>query len=499
MRSSSRLLALCVVPLALAGCANVKLYSDVRDKQATEAADAWKKVDLKALIATERGNLDKLLEAELATQDRVVAGIRDHSLRGMVLSARPFKETVQDPLLRELQATAGTTTPTYLTATIANARQEASLKRMQDGRRVLFEQNGLAMPDCASLVPDKTPPDIQAWLNKKPADGTRVTNAMKMFRALCTPSAGAPPKESAIHKAMQERDAARMELKQLRTEATALRKAYEDALASHQAAVKDTEVGEPTRAQRIAARAEDLQRATNALEKADNALAKDFLSQQRIDKIQAFVTAVTETPPGSAPPPDASELAAVFIVVPSLLDDARKSLREARKPLAVPLLIRLNHEKLNQEAARRDIASQEQVVRLSEELVEARMLQATELNLARMELDLAGVAPGTSLADAFMKAGTARQPDALWRGTARYLDARNRLEARIRKIEYRRIGAYHDRALAYAEVNAQQWDSLIGNSVEQQVAYGKSGIKAENLTAIINSLGLLWIGAGVNK
>lgn len=499
MRSLARLLALCLVSLAAAGCGNLKIYSDVRDKQATEASDAWKKVDLKALIATERGNLDKLLAAELATQDKVVAGIRDHTLRGMVLSDKSFHDVVRAPLLADLKAVAGTSTPTFITATIADLRLEKSFRRMQENRRPMFKDNKLDVPECAQLPKEGMPRQIEDWLATGPKkDGVQVRNSINLFRQLCVRSAS-PPASGEISKAIAEHARELGELEQLKFDAGKLRAGYEKALAEYQAAVKNTEVGSPSYAEHVADKAQDLLKATEALEKADNALARDFLSSQRIDKIRAFVKAVTETPVGSPPPEDASEVAAAFIVLPSLLDDARKAMREARKPLATPLLIRLNYEKLNLEAARRDIASQEAVVRLSEELVDAQMAKATELNLARLELDRAGVAANATFADALTKPGLAQQPDALWRGTARYLDVGNRLDARVRKIEYRRIAAHHDRALAYAEVNAQQWDSLIGTNVEQLVAYSKSGIKAENVTAIINSLGLLWIGAGVNK
>jgi hypothetical protein len=68
----------------LSGCESLRLYSDVRDKQGKAAREAWTAVDLSALIATERTNLKNLLDAELATQDNLAMGIRNHELRYLV-------------------------------------------------------------------------------------------------------------------------------------------------------------------------------------------------------------------------------------------------------------------------------------------------------------------------------------------------------------------------------------------------------------------------------
>ena len=71
--------------------------------------------------------------------------------------------------------------------------------------------------------------------------------------------------------------------------------------------------------------------------------------------------------------------------------------------------------------------------------------------------------------------------------------------AKWRKLEYQRIATFHEISLSYAEVNLKQWSSLIGSAVDQVAESAGDGIKPENVTALINSLGILWIGRGVNK
>jgi hypothetical protein len=81
---------------------------------------------------------------------------------------------------------------------------------------------------------------------------------------------------------------------------------------------------------------------------------------------------------------------------------------------------------------------------------------------------------------------------------ALYLDADSRLHAEIRKTNTRVRAMEHERALAAAESNVAQWNALITSGVGQLADFGASGIRPERITALINSLTLLWIGAGVN-
>ncbi len=88
-----------VLVVSATGCAGLRIYSEVRDKQGAEVKDAWSKVDVTSVIAAERTNLTKLLDAELAAQDKLALGIRDHSLRAIVNSSK-----VQDGLVSQIDA-----------------------------------------------------------------------------------------------------------------------------------------------------------------------------------------------------------------------------------------------------------------------------------------------------------------------------------------------------------------------------------------------------------
>jgi hypothetical protein len=87
----------------------------------------------------------------------------------------------------------------------------------------------------------------------------------------------------------------------------------------------------------------------------------------------------------------------------------------------------------------------------------------------------------------------------LWRATAYFLDATGRLSADAGKLDYRLLALEHERALAYSESSILQWRTLIDSNVAQMVEFGASGIKAEHVTALLNSASLLAIAIGTNK
>lgn len=87
----------------------------------------------------------------------------------------------------------------------------------------------------------------------------------------------------------------------------------------------------------------------------------------------------------------------------------------------------------------------------------------------------------------------------LWRATAYYLDAVGRLQADEGKIDFKWRALQRDRALAYAESSVMQWSTLIDSHVAQMAEFGASGIKKDDIVALINSISLLGIAIGTNR
>lgn len=496
--------------LLLSGCGSLRLHSDVRDKQGTAAKEAWGKVDLSAMIAAERANLKKLLDAELDTQDRLAAAIRNHDLKAMV-EAKTLQEGLGDRLTARLEMLAGKPNSSIDASTrIAASRKvsggEADWQRRFDHTLETWTMLNV-MPSsitCVDLGDSTQFGKIESavehanLLTRDLAEST-----LKKLRDLCQEL---KPNRygmiaGEIARAVERRNSDSAALTNAKLAAKSLRLTYKDALAAYNSAANVADKS-PAAVAKVGETLENLKKALNALDAAQDAFSIQFLAKERLDSLDKFVTAVTQSSTDGKLPQGADKATIAFVLLPQLVDDARKSLAEAKKPLAVPLLIRRNYEQLRLEAATREIAARETMVRLSKELVEILYEQAVQVWMAKNSFDVKNVAqalkPDMPMLDAFeVKNPEARE--ALYSASARYLDAVNRLDARRYKLEYMRIAAQHELQLAYSEVNAKQWEALIGATVDQVASVSAGGIKAESVAAMLNTIGILWIGQGVNK
>ena len=517
MSRKSQQIAICATvfsALILSGCGSLRLYSEIRDKQGVAAKAAWKEVDLKTIIETERSNLNGLLQAELDTQDRLAAGIRNHALRAMI-DADNLEAALVKPLDRQIVRLIGSRDKLQQWSKAGEAKRAAELA--VPASAPIFERMNVRMPSCAGLAEDATPPPITKWLSSANAsDRLLMDVALGEVRKNCNDIAKAEVAASAsldgdarLAWAQYVRDAGQLAAR--RREAASLQAQYLAAVTEYDKAIAATQ-SDPGAGTAVREAAATLGNVLALFRATQSAFAASFISEKRLESIDKLIVAITEATPDGKIPAGADKATVAFLLIPKLIDDARQSLADAKKPLAIPLLIQRNYEQLNLEAANRDIASQETTVRLSREIFEALMQQARQLSTAYNELhengkDADGKANGKpditqhyalKVLDAFSKP-PAREKELLYSAAARYLDALNRLEAKRYKLEYQRIAAIHERSLAYAEVNMQQWQSLIGITVDQVADYSARGIKPEIFGNLINTLGVLWIGLGVNK
>lgn len=493
-------LACCAAALALSGCAGVHLYDSERDRQGQAAKKAWSEVDLQAMIDAERASLDKLLAAELDARDKLATAIRDNELQAMVRGTS-LKAALVDRIDNRLAALAGT--PDALDASLKQATKFRIWKRQFAIAQNAFVAMGMVAPECGAVANGATPRHVQEWLNGKGANAQAAVDVLlRQLREKCSQDVRAADiyanAQGAIAQAWKEyqREAAQLEAE--RKAAKVLQDTYASARADYDKAAASAD---PQADGKLAAAAARLDKALAALESksASSPLVASLLAQEKLKAIADLAQAITETQSGQPVPADASETAAAWRLLSGLHDEARIALANARKPLLLPLVIRKNHEELNLEAARRDVAARELIVRLSRELVDALVMQAEQLALARNELlqpKVVELYPRPFM-DAIKNSG-APEREALYGAAARYLDAVKRLDAQRYKLEYRRVAAHHEKALAYAEVNARQWESLINSSVGQVADYHGRGFKPEQVAGFLNTLGLFYIGAGVN-
>jgi uncharacterized lipoprotein YehR (DUF1307 family) len=511
------LTALGIVALVVTttGCGALRIHSEVRDKQGTEAKEAWAKVNTAAVIAAERDNLNKLLAAELDTQDELAGSIRDHRLRAILADTtidRIFTDV--DAQFKVLVGITGT--PTVKIETIQNYETERKkwLEGIAEAKLVWVDsRTGISAPTCEEIatlseVKNKARLEELSKATVNIATDNEISRSRKFsasaaldqLKVMCAKD----PKDinvyegigGALGEAVDRRRTDRALATKSEGSATSLASTYRSA-AKEYADATATKDGDT--AVKVTLALAKLKNAAEALEKAPDAISRQFIANEKIESLKEFVAAVSQANEKGELPADAKKATVAFVLFPKLIDDAKKSLADAKVPLALPLLIQRNHEQLKLEAATREVAARQAMLRLSDSVVDTIFDEAQQLLSAKKHLEkVSGTVKGKTPLEAF-KIQNEDQRITMYRGTALYLDALNRLEARRYKLEYQYIAAQHELQLAYAEVSAKQWAALIGASVEQVAAAGASGIKADRVLALLNSFGVFYIGYGVNK
>ncbi len=505
----TKLIGLVAVVLATTGCAGIRSYSEVRDKQAKAAADAWKEVNLASEMAAHRGNLQALLVAEKAAQDDVGKSILDLRLRVLV-STKPMEDSLIKPLTdRMKRLNGGAIDQSNLHEfRVNNEDAKIQIKRGQDA----FRSAGLAAPDCAAFkkppgwklgdrlsVPDAVWQRVSAQDPGTQRELTNFLGALALhcaFDNLANFVALASPAGSDLGNAWQQYLDDLEPILADKDKAAAAKKAYDAALADYEAAVLRA-TSDATLLQSVKDKLANLQRLTG------NPFAEKLVSEEKLKSLNDYLAAVTAYEPGKDFPDSASKAARSTVLLPELADTIRNASASARKPLVAPYLLMRNHEQLKLQALTRDVNARQQIAERSYAICEAMTAGLLQLQQAQKLLDLEQVGSrlgGRSVAT-ILKGGadiSTQDQRQVLDAAARYLDTLGRLEPKRYKLEYERIAFFHERALAYSEINAQQWENLIGVTLGQLSEYGVGGLKREDITGLLNALGIIYIGVGVN-
>jgi hypothetical protein len=420
-----------------------------------------------------------------------------------------------------------------------------------------FAAKGLTPPSCASLADDKTPKNITDYIASHPKanEGPAVAMALTDLRTACLGVNRSPyttlqgkVKEAVDLYAQDEKD-----LQSSRTVSEALRTNYSDALATYTEALKAASWGDGVPAASAAASAPaplpasapapasvstaatvngaspaaspaadgtlscgasleksitaqekvfnaavTLCKATNALERAGDAYSTQLLSKDRIESLDKFINALTKTKPGEPVPADADKGAAAFILIPKLVDDARRQIAAAKTPLVTPFKLRRDLEKVKLDAATKEIDLLNMRVAYSQSLVEAEYARAVQLYQA---LTILMADPGVlslTPSDAFAAKDEKTRVN-LYTSAGLYLDAINRLRLNSANVRDHRVDTIHQLAVVHAEESLNQWRTLIGTSVDQVAESAALGVQPGTFDNIIKNVLLLGIGVGVNK
>ena len=224
-----------------------------------------------------------------------------------------------------------------------------------------------------------------------------------------------------------------------------------------------------------------------------------------------FLSTYSDVLAGKGTPADANKAAIALALFPTLVTKAEVALKEVEKPNLLPLVMEKEVLLAQLNAAERDIATGDALIALRQDHVDALLAQLDAYGQARTAVasfSKAGSVTDTTMLGALQPAVGEKDPNVksvrvitkanLWKATSLFLDAEGRLRADVAKTRYRITALAHEKALTYAEANIYQWKALIDPSVELMSMYGASGLRSSDLTALLNSLTLLWIAVGVN-
>jgi hypothetical protein len=509
MRQIIRSSALLALLALLCGCSGLRLYSETRDKQGAALKKSYGEAKVESVIAAQRDNNAALLQEQLAAQEQVSKASRDQKIRAMITST---SGTVDDllvtPLANEVKTLAGS--EDALAQWQLNQRYDADYASRREDEAREFQRFGFELPSCADLQGGKASAALAGWIaTRQGTTGGFVSGTLQRAKSTCDDykKGQAPLPDPTKARVLLGGRLATVatsvasdeeELERIRTKSLAARNAYRAALGEYDAAVADAGKGDPEARKNVQQLATKLKDNLKLVMDADDAFGIQFLAQEKRDSLTAFLAAVAGTKSGEDPPAGSSRAAMALILVPDAIDNARQSLADAKKPLLVPLLMRKNHEQLNLEAANRDIAAQELIVVLARARLDAMTDQAIAAKDALDTLKPIGSVAKNAKFGEVGKLQSVEERQRIFQALALHFDAEGRLAAEVKKYDYKRSAALQERQLSLAEVNVLQWNSLIGTSVDQLADFGTTGIKAEHILALINSLTLLWIGMGVN-
>lgn len=505
---STSLLALVAL---LCGCSGLRLYSETRDKQGVALKTSYGDAKVETVIAVQRENNAALLQEQLKAQEQSSKSSRNEKIRALVTSTTgTIDSLLVTPLTNEVITLAGS--EDALAQWQLNQRYDADYASSREDEAREFQRFGFELPFCADLQSGKASATLAGWISSRQGTtGGFLSETLQHAKFTCNnykkgeaplseamKAKGKIPLGGRLETAVAGVAGDEEELEKQRTNSLAARNAYRAALGEYDAATADANKGDPEARKKVEDLATKLKESFKLVSGASDAFGTQFLAQEKRDSLTAFLAAVAGTKSGENPPAGSSRAAMALILVPEIFDSARQSLAEAKKPLLVPLLMRKNYEQLNLEAANRDIAAQETIVALARARLTAMTEQAIAVKDALDTLKPIGSTTKNAKFSEVGKVQSVEERQRIFQALAIHFDAEGRLAAELKKYDYKRSAALQEQQLSLAEVNVLQWNSLIGTSIDQLADFGTTGIKAEHILAVINSLTLLWIGSGVN-
>jgi hypothetical protein len=259
--------------------------------------------------------------------------------------------------------------------------------------------------------------------------------------------------------------------------------------------------GKNTYLQRVVAAAQKLREALEKIEKEQGAIGIEVLAKERLNRIDEVVTAATEGNIDTSKwEGDLRKAVAVAGSVPAIADEARAMLREASRPRLTPLVIAREHQRQIVEEAAKVDAVLDRRIAASEKIAEAYRSEVNTLSKILRTID-AEAQKGwhsKSLLE-LNKELDPEQKRLLYELLGIYFDDVPRFQSEQRFWEYRRVATFYDETIERSKSAALMWQNLLDGVAGTLAGYHSAGIKPEDLSRLLQALGVVSIGVGVNR
>jgi hypothetical protein len=502
-RCASRLRTICLVIGTSAGltACGAHLYDEQSHNVAKEAKTAIGKADYGAVIAIERENLNTLLAAEIQLSDQAVDLRRRLVLAKLMTSGEGVASEAEfrrklaaaiDERFLELGITGDVPPEDLAWLGTLDDRLETYDAMLNDTAEVFFLEFVFPPPPCTPALAGQTFDAYLATLSQArrgdmSAAGSVGPLLFEQYQKDCRKVTEGLDGLGEIHGLSQDGGillTSRQELVEAKLLRTGLQSNRARAAAAFKAAEEDLKEAlatDPTPSELLKPKLDAVRKAFDALMEGADFIGADIGSDMMVAEIDAVLAGIGKDPgsEGSANPETAPAVA-MLAALPAFADKAVEIGDLLDSPPVASLIIEKQRLKLLKAQAERETERLEQRIAILELRLEAAIGEVRSLIEAR---------------NAISKDGR-RQ---LLLAVGWYLSTFTLYQTTQGQLDYRLIGLDHQIAVDRSEDALALWYVLIQQPADQLVAYFDSGIRREEILQLLQALGIVAGGVGLNR
>ena len=498
-----------IIVFAATGCAQPFLYNEARDRQGQAATKAASEVKLTETVTTIQKRFDSLLDLELDAAKTRFVQIRESEIKELAFKTAPIKDTWIERINTRLTAIGGMAD--WQKIDDLAKKEKIAQDHVAERRNGFIEAFMVVPPPCDRLIkqPGFPPSDFQGI---KEEQRKEAESFLQRFIEPCTTFVDAQTELKAARKSESGGELTRV-LLQLERDQTEKREndelrqvvqaAMQSAIDAYNKEAQDIDKPEHknTYSERLVAAAQKLLDTLKTLEEKQGALGVEVLAKERIKHIEEVLTAITRGEVDTSKwNGNLRKAIAVTGSIPALTDEATEMLHEAKRPRLVPLVIAREHQRqLVEEAARVD-AVLERRIAASQKIVKLYRNEYDTLSYIFRTLKKSGQqswqAQSLLKLDANLKL---EQKRLLYELLGIYFGDIPQLQSDQRLWEYRRITTFYEETIERSKAGALMWQNLLDGVANTVAGYHSAGVKPEEIAQLLQALGVVAVGIGVNR